>query len=75
MNLYDQPLTVTLTTSQWLAVQCALTDAWELNDLKKFPMHSLGIIALKRAIAAQSQEAIDAAARATTDQALAARAA
>jgi predicted solute-binding protein len=74
MERYKQPLAVTLTTEQWLAVQCALTDAWELNDLKKFPMHSLGIIALKRAIAAQSQEAIDAAAR-EVDAAIIARAA
>lgn len=74
MELYKQPITVTLTTEQWLAVQCALTDAWELNDLKKFPMHSLGIIALKRAIAAQSQEAIDAAAS-QVDAAILARAA
>jgi hypothetical protein len=74
MKLFDQPLTVTLTTAEWLALQIALSDAWEYNLAKNFPVHAAENVALKRAIAAQSQAAINAAAE-EIDQRRAARAA
>jgi hypothetical protein len=61
MKLFDQPLTVTLTTAQWLDVQVALSDAWNHNDTHGFPNTARENVTLKRLIAAQSQAAINAA--------------
>jgi len=63
MKLFDQPIAVTLTTAQWLALQIALSDAWEYNLAKNFPVHAAENVALKRAIYVQTGAAIDAAAR------------
>jgi hypothetical protein len=73
MKLFDQPLTVTLTTAQWLDVQVALSDAWSHNE-RHFPCIARENIALKRLLAAQTRAAIDAAA-AQVDEMRAARAA
>jgi hypothetical protein len=62
MKLFDQPLTVTLTTAQWLDVQVALSDAWSHNE-HRFPCIARENIALKHVLAAQTRAAIDAAAR------------
>jgi len=66
MNPFEQPLTITLTVSQWLEIQCALSEAWDYNLRSGFPMCAANIIALKRKIAARSQATIDAAADAVT---------
>jgi len=62
MELFEQPVTVTLTAAQWLSVQCALSDAWTHNEAQ-YPETTRGIIALKRVLQAQTGAAIDAAAR------------
>jgi hypothetical protein len=75
MKLFDQPLTVTLTTAQWLDVQVALSDAWSHNESHGFPHIAHENIALKRLLAAQTRTAIDAAANEIDDLRAARRAA
>jgi len=61
MDPFDRDVTVTLSTSQWLTVQCALSDARMWNTTHGFPTLADDIMKLKTALAEQTDQALNAA--------------